>query len=148
MPAKAASHGAPARRYLNEKVTGVLLEGMKRLAAEQYVRCPCLKNMNLTIDADPKILYVFWESFCCKGVKKWSEIRELRSHTHSEGVVGYLVGFSIPGNAFFMSYTYIGRIMDRPANRKCNSGIVSFIAQLPISTDSLAWILGCFILLV
>lgn len=37
MPAKAASHGAPARRYLNEKVTGVLLEGMKRLAAEQYV---------------------------------------------------------------------------------------------------------------
>ncbi|KAL9103421.1 MAG: hypothetical protein Q9163_001523 [Psora crenata] len=35
MPAKAASHGAPARRYLNERVTGVLLEGMKRLAAEQ-----------------------------------------------------------------------------------------------------------------
>ncbi|MCJ1458048.1 COMPASS (complex proteins associated with Set1p) component [Mycoblastus sanguinarius] len=35
MPTKAASHGAPARRYLNEKVTGVLLEGMKRLAAEQ-----------------------------------------------------------------------------------------------------------------
>ena len=38
MPSKAASHGAPARRYLNEKVTGVLLEGMKRLAADQYVR--------------------------------------------------------------------------------------------------------------
>ena len=37
MPSKAAAHGAPARRYLNEKVTGVLLEGMKRLAAEQYV---------------------------------------------------------------------------------------------------------------
>ncbi|MCJ1272577.1 hypothetical protein MMC21_000363 [Puttea exsequens] len=37
MPTKAASHGAPARRYLNEKVTGVLLEGMKRLAAEQHV---------------------------------------------------------------------------------------------------------------
>ena len=35
MPSKAASHGAPARRYLNDKVTGVLLEGMKRLAAEQ-----------------------------------------------------------------------------------------------------------------
>ncbi|MCJ1409528.1 COMPASS (complex proteins associated with Set1p) component [Ptychographa xylographoides] len=35
MPSKAAPHGAPARRYLNEKVTGVLLEGMKRLAAEQ-----------------------------------------------------------------------------------------------------------------
>lgn len=35
--AKAASHGAPARRYLNEKVTGVLLEGMKRLAADRYV---------------------------------------------------------------------------------------------------------------
>ncbi|MDI1488305.1 MAG: COMPASS (complex proteins associated with Set1p) component [Ramalina farinacea] len=37
MPTKAASHGAPARRYLNEKVTGVLLEGMKRLASEQWV---------------------------------------------------------------------------------------------------------------
>ncbi|KAI4237700.1 MAG: hypothetical protein LQ349_001660, partial [Xanthoria aureola] len=37
LPAKAALHGAPARRYLNEKVTGVLLEGMKRLAVEQYV---------------------------------------------------------------------------------------------------------------
>lgn len=37
LPARAASHGAPARRYLNEKVTGVLLEGMKRVAAEQYV---------------------------------------------------------------------------------------------------------------
>ena len=36
MPSKAASHGAPARRYLNEKVTGVLLEGMKRLAADRY----------------------------------------------------------------------------------------------------------------
>ncbi|MCJ1322798.1 hypothetical protein MMC15_008148, partial [Xylographa vitiligo] len=35
MPAKAALHGAPARRYLNERVTGVLLEGMKRLASEQ-----------------------------------------------------------------------------------------------------------------
>ncbi|KAK0515742.1 hypothetical protein JMJ35_001776 [Cladonia borealis] len=35
MPSKAASHGAPARRYLNEKVTGVLLEGLKRLAADQ-----------------------------------------------------------------------------------------------------------------
>ena len=33
--AKAASHGAPARRYLNEKVTGVLLEGMKKLAADR-----------------------------------------------------------------------------------------------------------------
>ncbi|MCJ1477599.1 COMPASS (complex proteins associated with Set1p) component [Lambiella insularis] len=35
MPSKAAPHGAPARRYLNEKVTGVVLEGMKRLAADQ-----------------------------------------------------------------------------------------------------------------
>lgn len=37
MPSKAASNGAPARRYLNDKVTGVLLEGMKKLASEQYV---------------------------------------------------------------------------------------------------------------
>ena len=35
MPSRAAAHGAPARRYLNEKVTGVLLEGMKRLAADR-----------------------------------------------------------------------------------------------------------------
>ncbi|KAL8995351.1 MAG: hypothetical protein Q9169_004893 [Polycauliona sp. 2 TL-2023] len=35
LPAKAAAHGAPARRYLNDKVTGVLLEGMKRLAVDQ-----------------------------------------------------------------------------------------------------------------
>lgn len=35
LPAKAAIHGAPARRYLNEKVTGVLLEGMKKLAVDQ-----------------------------------------------------------------------------------------------------------------
>ena len=37
LPAKAAPHGAPVRRYLNEKVTGVLLDGMKRLATDQYV---------------------------------------------------------------------------------------------------------------
>lgn len=41
LPAKAAAHGAPARRYLNEKVTGVLLEGMKKLAVEQYVQGSC-----------------------------------------------------------------------------------------------------------
>ena len=35
IPLKAAAHGAPVRRYLNEKVTGVLLEGMKRLVIEQ-----------------------------------------------------------------------------------------------------------------
>lgn len=35
MPLRAAAHGAPVRRYLNEKVTGVLLEGMKRLVVEQ-----------------------------------------------------------------------------------------------------------------
>lgn len=35
MPNRAAPNGAPARRYLNDKVTGVLLEGMKKLASEQ-----------------------------------------------------------------------------------------------------------------
>lgn len=35
MPLRAAAHGAPVRRYLNEKVTGVLLEGMKKLVIEQ-----------------------------------------------------------------------------------------------------------------
>lgn len=35
MPEKAPAHGAPARQYLNSKVTGALLEGMKILAKEQ-----------------------------------------------------------------------------------------------------------------
>ncbi|KAI4135270.1 MAG: hypothetical protein LQ347_000818 [Umbilicaria vellea] len=54
MPSKAAPHGAPARRYLNEKVTGVLLEGMKRLAAEQYVSPPLQleKTMPMVIVAE------------------------------------------------------------------------------------------------
>lgn len=37
MPAEAPPHGAPTRQYLNAKVTGVLLEGMKQLAKDQYV---------------------------------------------------------------------------------------------------------------
>ncbi|RQM06971.1 hypothetical protein DH86_00000108 [Scytalidium sp. 3C] len=35
IPSEAALHGAPTRQYLNSKVTGVLLEGMKQLAKEQ-----------------------------------------------------------------------------------------------------------------
>lgn len=35
MPAMAPPHGAPTRQYLNSKVTGALLEGMKVLAKEQ-----------------------------------------------------------------------------------------------------------------
>lgn len=35
MPAEAAPHGAPVRQYLNSKVTGVLMEGMKKLAKER-----------------------------------------------------------------------------------------------------------------
>ncbi|KAK4170425.1 putative dpy-30 domain-protein [Cladorrhinum sp. PSN259] len=35
MPAEPPLHGAPVRQYLNSKVTGVLLEGMKLLAREQ-----------------------------------------------------------------------------------------------------------------
>jgi len=37
MPKEAPPHGAPTRQYLNSKVTGVLLEGVKQLAKEQYV---------------------------------------------------------------------------------------------------------------
>ena len=37
MPEKASMHGAPVRQYLNTKVVGSLMEGMKRLAAERYV---------------------------------------------------------------------------------------------------------------
>ncbi|EKJ77097.1 hypothetical protein NXS19_012099 [Fusarium pseudograminearum] len=35
IPAEAIPHGDSARRYLNTKVTGVLLEGMKQLAKDQ-----------------------------------------------------------------------------------------------------------------
>lgn len=40
MPAEAPPHGHNARRYLNTKVTGVLLEGMKQIAKEQCVNHP------------------------------------------------------------------------------------------------------------
>ncbi|KAK5655419.1 hypothetical protein OQA88_5690 [Cercophora sp. LCS_1] len=35
MPSEAPVHGAPVRQYLNTKVTGALLEGMKIVAKEQ-----------------------------------------------------------------------------------------------------------------
>ncbi|KAK4240341.1 hypothetical protein C8A03DRAFT_42144 [Achaetomium macrosporum] len=35
MPSEAAAHGAPVRQYINTKITGVLLEGMKLVAREQ-----------------------------------------------------------------------------------------------------------------
>ena len=35
MPAQATPHGAPTRRYMNEKLTRHLLEGMKRVAIER-----------------------------------------------------------------------------------------------------------------
>ncbi|KAL2024182.1 hypothetical protein VTK56DRAFT_9338 [Thermocarpiscus australiensis] len=35
MPSEAAAHGAPVRQYINSKITGVLLEGMKIVAREQ-----------------------------------------------------------------------------------------------------------------
>ena len=35
MPSEAAPHGAPVRQYINGKITGVLLEGMKMVAREQ-----------------------------------------------------------------------------------------------------------------
>ncbi|KJZ73642.1 hypothetical protein HIM_06975 [Hirsutella minnesotensis 3608] len=35
IPSEAVPHGDPTRQYLNNKVTGVLLEGMKQLAKDQ-----------------------------------------------------------------------------------------------------------------
>ena len=35
IPTDAPVHGAPTRQYLNSKVTGPLLEGMKMIAMEQ-----------------------------------------------------------------------------------------------------------------
>ena len=37
MPAEAAPHGDPTRKYLNSKVVGPLLEGMKQIARDQLV---------------------------------------------------------------------------------------------------------------
>ncbi|RKU46483.1 COMPASS (complex proteins associated with Set1p) component [Coniochaeta pulveracea] len=34
-PSEAAPHGAPVRQYLNSKVTGALMEGMKKIAKER-----------------------------------------------------------------------------------------------------------------
>ncbi|KAL6869927.1 COMPASS (complex proteins associated with Set1p) component [Amphichorda felina] len=36
LPAEAPPHGDSTRRYLNTKVTGVLLEGMKQIAKDKY----------------------------------------------------------------------------------------------------------------
>lgn len=41
LPTEASVHGAPARVYLNQTVTGSLLEGMKLLAKDQYVHWIC-----------------------------------------------------------------------------------------------------------
>lgn len=35
MPSEPPLHGAPVRQYINSKITGVLLEGMKLVAREQ-----------------------------------------------------------------------------------------------------------------
>lgn len=35
MPKQPANHGAPVREYMNKKVSGVLLEGMKLLSIEK-----------------------------------------------------------------------------------------------------------------
>jgi COMPASS component SDC1 len=35
IPKEAPAHGAPTRQYLNSKVTGPLLDGMKQIAKEQ-----------------------------------------------------------------------------------------------------------------
>ncbi len=35
MPTEAPAHGAPLRQYINSKVTGALLEGVKLVAKEQ-----------------------------------------------------------------------------------------------------------------
>jgi len=40
MPSEAPLHGAPVRQYINSKVTGALLEGMKLVAKEQCVASP------------------------------------------------------------------------------------------------------------
>ncbi|CAK7270995.1 hypothetical protein SEPCBS57363_004388 [Sporothrix epigloea] len=38
IPSEAPLNGAPVRQYINSKVTGPLLEGMKMIAKEQYVK--------------------------------------------------------------------------------------------------------------
>jgi hypothetical protein len=50
MPSEAAPHGDATRQYLNTKVTGALLEGMKQLAKNQcaIIHSPTLEARPLT----------------------------------------------------------------------------------------------------
>ena len=44
IPSEAPLNGAPVRQYINSKVTGPLLEGMKMIAKEQYVKLQSIKQ--------------------------------------------------------------------------------------------------------
>lgn len=82
MPGKAQPHGAPVRQYLNGKVTGPLLEGMKLLAKEQYVYGAPRKQTGklITWCSGRKIHYGCWGSIYFKGRRRW------RGHEQWDGM--------------------------------------------------------------
>ncbi len=98
MPTEAAPHGAPVRQYINSKITGVLLEGMKIVAREQYVShtqifdCPTgwlTDVFFFFLTTDPRTRYACWGSFCCSDRGR----RRGRSLVHDELVVFILGGW-------------------------------------------------------
>lgn len=76
MPAEAAPHGDPTRRYLNTKVTGVLLEGMKQLAKDKCVDSSIVQRQSSCWHlanrfADQTTHCGCWASSCCKSQENW-----------------------------------------------------------------------------
>jgi hypothetical protein len=91
IPKEAPPHGAPVRQYLNGKVTGVLLEGMKVLAKEQYVFLSLqLGRMSamcwlftLTLLLDHLTLCVCWANICYRDRRSWRVLLVMsKSATH------------------------------------------------------------------
>lgn len=86
IPSEAPPHGAAARQYLNSTVAGVLLDGMKQLAKEQYVNTLRLQVFTfVNILADLKNLYEFWENTFCKNQRSWKAISV---HDYYNGMAG------------------------------------------------------------
>ncbi len=90
LPSEAPAHGAPVRQYINTKVTGTLLEGMKLLAKEQCVgEHPSFAPSSCQVpDADSldfpgrETPCACWASSCFSDRRNW---RVLARHGSSVG---------------------------------------------------------------
>ena len=74
MPTQATPHGAPTRRYMNEKITRHLLEGMKRVAIERLVSDisgrPSVEYMSDISTVGPASLFASLANFCWSAVAR------------------------------------------------------------------------------